>query len=159
MSQVSRRPSAATWKGGESALKSITLTQPWATLVVSGYKQIETRSWRTAYRGPLLIHAAKGFPREAREFAEEERAIGRLPARLPRGALIGKVELIACHPTGFIASNGLPGGNALSARERHFGDFSEGRWAWLLGNPEAFVDPVPMRGHLGLWECDLSEPL
>lgn len=41
--------------------KVLTLTQPWATLVAIGAKHIETRSWPTSYRGPLLIHAAKGF--------------------------------------------------------------------------------------------------
>ncbi len=41
-------------------MKTLSLLQPWATLVVMGVKQIETRSWRTDYRGPLLIHASKG---------------------------------------------------------------------------------------------------
>ncbi|NEQ45665.1 MAG: ASCH domain-containing protein [Leptolyngbya sp. SIOISBB] len=39
--------------------KIITLWQPWASLVAYGFKQYETRSWATNYRGPLLIHAAK----------------------------------------------------------------------------------------------------
>lgn len=42
-------------------MKAISLTQPWATLVAIGAKKIETRSWRTDYRGPLAIHAAKGL--------------------------------------------------------------------------------------------------
>lgn len=41
-------------------MKAVTLTQPWATLVAIGAKQIETRSWPTNYRGPLAIHAGKG---------------------------------------------------------------------------------------------------
>jgi activating signal cointegrator 1 len=48
-------------------MKAITLTQPWATLVAIGAKRIETRSWPTNYRGPLAIHAAKGFPKWAKE--------------------------------------------------------------------------------------------
>ena len=43
-------------------MKAITLTQPWATLVAIGAKRIETRSWRTFYRGPLAIHAGKTLP-------------------------------------------------------------------------------------------------
>ena len=39
-----------------------TCTQPWATLVAVGTKQIETRSWETSYRGPLAIHAARCMP-------------------------------------------------------------------------------------------------
>lgn len=42
-------------------MKALTLTQPWATLVAIGAKQIETRGWATDYRGPLAIHAAKGY--------------------------------------------------------------------------------------------------
>lgn len=42
-------------------MKAITLTEPWATLVAIGAKQIETRSWPTSYRGPVAIHAAKGM--------------------------------------------------------------------------------------------------
>ena len=53
-------------------MKAITLTQPWATLVSLGLKRFETRSWQTSYRGPLAIHAAKGFPRWARELCAEE---------------------------------------------------------------------------------------
>ena len=41
-------------------MKVLSLLQPWATLVVMGIKQIETRSWSTAHRGTLLIHASKG---------------------------------------------------------------------------------------------------
>lgn len=39
-------------------MKALTLHEPWATLVALGVKTIETRSWSTAYRGPLAIHAA-----------------------------------------------------------------------------------------------------
>ena len=53
-------------------MKAITLTQPWATLVAMGAKQVETRSWSTAYRGQIAIHAAKGYPKEARELCETE---------------------------------------------------------------------------------------
>lgn len=38
---------------------ALTLRQPWASLVAIGVKQVETRSWTTAYRGPLAIHSSK----------------------------------------------------------------------------------------------------
>ena len=40
-------------------MKVITLKEPWASLVVNGYKTYEFRSWKTSYRGKILIHAAK----------------------------------------------------------------------------------------------------
>ena len=39
-------------------MKALTIWQPWASLLVSGQKKYETRSWATAYRGPIAIHAA-----------------------------------------------------------------------------------------------------
>ncbi len=42
-------------------MRTLTLTQPWATLVALGAKTIETRSWQTSYRGPLAIHAGQGL--------------------------------------------------------------------------------------------------
>jgi hypothetical protein len=44
-------------------MKALSLTQPWASLVVAGAKKLETRSWPTYYRGPLLIHAFEGISR------------------------------------------------------------------------------------------------
>ena len=52
-----------------SSMRGLTLTQPWASLVAIGAKRIETRSWSTNYRGPIAIHAAKGFPKECQRLA------------------------------------------------------------------------------------------
>ena len=38
-------------------MKALTIIQPWATLLAAGKKRIETRSWKTNYRGEILIHA------------------------------------------------------------------------------------------------------
>jgi hypothetical protein len=130
-------------------MKALTLTQPWASLVALGLKRIETRSWRTRHRGPLAIHAAKGFPASARRFADEERFRGRLPEDLPHGAILCTVELVGCHPTDLVA----PG---LVGLERLYGDYAPGRWAWLFkpGSLRVLDTPVPARGALGLWEFD-----
>ena len=37
-------------------MKALTIIQPWATLIASGHKVNETRSWKTNYRGEILIH-------------------------------------------------------------------------------------------------------
>ena len=82
-------------------MKALTLTQPWATLVAVGENSIETRSWGTRYRGPLSIHSAKGFPRDARElcrtspYREALRSHGYADAlSLPLGAVIAVAELV-----------------------------------------------------------------
>ena len=40
-------------------MKALSIRQPWAYLIVNGYKDIENRDWPTRYRGPVLIHAGK----------------------------------------------------------------------------------------------------
>src|SRR6516165_9385512 len=41
-----------------TAMKALSVRQPFAHLIVTGIKRIENRFWATPYRGPLLIHAA-----------------------------------------------------------------------------------------------------
>ena len=152
----------------------LTLTQPYATLVVLGLKTIETRSWATKHRGPLLIHAGLGpgyFGSEAALWqcclsepcrtALAKHGI-RNPGRLPRGAIIGRVELDDCWPTaddGYVVTvdDGVMGFNiwpAVAAEELAFGDYTSGRQAWLFSEPRQFATPIPARGRPGLWKWE-----
>jgi hypothetical protein len=86
-------------------MRAITLTQPWATLVAIGAKCIETRSWSTPYRGPIAIHAAKGFPLGAQNIARSEpfasvlREAGFIsPSELPRGSVVATARLVDVLP-------------------------------------------------------------
>ena len=40
-------------------MKALSIKQPWASMIASGEKTIETRTWPTDYRGPLLIVSTK----------------------------------------------------------------------------------------------------
>ena len=40
-------------------MKALTIKEPWATLIIEGYKEYEFRSWQTKYRGKIYIHATK----------------------------------------------------------------------------------------------------
>lgn len=125
-------------------MKALTLTQPWAELVAAGLKQWETRSWSTGYRGLVAIHAAKGFPREAREFAAVERGLGRVPARIVLGAVVAVATLVDVKRTEEV-------GPSLSGLERHLGDYTPGRFAWQLADVHRLSEPIGCRGALGLW--------
>lgn len=46
-------------------MKVITIKQPWATLIAEGIKKYEFRTWKTKYRGEILIHAGKGIDKKA----------------------------------------------------------------------------------------------
>jgi hypothetical protein len=161
-------------------MKALTLTQPWATLVAIGAKRIETRSWRTAYRGPLAIHAAKGLASVggmrglmqlglSQPFASALLTSGfGNPGRLPLGAIIATCTLVDCVPTdlymtvkrGQMAGEfaplttdeqwTVPPGNI--SQEYTFGDYTPNRWAWLLADVQPLDTPVFCNGSLGLWE-------
>ena len=128
-------------------MKALSLTQPWATLVATGRKKVETRSWSTNYRGLLYVHAAKGFPAYARRFAEEEVGIDGCPGAYPRGVIIARVRLVDIQRTEKVISK-------LSALEKHYGDYSPGRFAWFLEDAEKLLSPIPYRGSLGLFDVE-----
>lgn len=89
-------------------MKALSLTQPWAWLVVHGGKDIENRRWNTKHRGAFLIHAAKGMTldqyAEARAFAmnvggSELSLRMPEPSQLERGGIIGATNLYTViHP-------------------------------------------------------------
>lgn len=149
-------------------MKVISLIQPWASLWVAGIKRIETRSWGTAYRGRVAVHASKVFNRElcfADPFraALEEIGIDH-PGKLPTGALLGWVDLIAvdqmCNCNGqnplAIPNQGFlcirPGcDDRMTPRERALGIYAAGRRAWVTGHQRLIAaEPIPYRGAQGL---------
>jgi hypothetical protein len=142
-------------------MRCLSLSQPWASLVAIGAKRIETRSWRTTSIGPLAIHAAKALPRATADHAgsspvcwETLRAAGLSPETLPRGAVIAVCRLIACIRTDELRDAAHAGQRcnvAVGAHEQAFGDYSPGRWAWVLTDIAPLPEPIPAKGALGLW--------
>jgi activating signal cointegrator 1 len=129
-------------------VKAITLTQPWATLVALELKRWETRGWPTAYRGPIAIHAAKGFPCGCKEFGEELRGRG-LIQELPLGSVVAVADLTDCRGTLLVQP-------LIDAQEEEFGDYSSGRYAFHLENVRALRVPIPVRGALMLWDLPVD---
>ncbi len=161
-------------------MKALTIWQPWAELIAIGAKGFETRSWDTAYRGPIAIHASTKSPRQL---------MRRLPAdvqremfkciyehygitdgavdRLQTGAIIATAELVniwaifnSADHGGISAARMTPKGICLlnepwikpSDRERSFGDWTPGRYAWELANVKPLPTPIEVKGKQGLWE-------
>jgi hypothetical protein len=85
-------------------MRALSIRQPWAWLIVNGHKPIENREWRTAYRGPVLIHAGKTMARtyydEVAAFVADEFEI-ELPAfeLLERGGIVGTATITDCVST------------------------------------------------------------
>lgn len=154
-------------------IQAISLWQPWASLVAIGAKRIETRSWRTGYRGPLAIHAAKAFPKSARELCCEpifsEALFG--PGKhcytstldLPFGAVIATCRLADCLKILKI-KNGtvyLEKRHIFSVKENEyaFGDYTPGRFAWILEDVTKLPEPIPAKGFQRLWNWEVPTGL
>lgn len=143
-------------------MKALSLWQPWATLIAMGIKTIETRSWPTSYRGPLLIHAAKKrvnlerdlFPHMPQEHvwawwdAMEVHCL--TTANLPYGKVVAAVILTDCVRCTPDTVAKIPGS------ELPFGDFRDGRWMWAFSQYQPMDKPYAAVGRQGLF--DLDEP-
>ena len=137
------------------------MTQPWASLVAIGENTIETRSWNTRYRGPLAIHAAKGFPPDARALCRRQPYRAVLARRgyasagdLPLGAVIAVAvleEVLVFDRDSLRRVRDEARRGSLPAHEADFGDFSPGRFGFVLREVRRLAAPIPVRGMLGLW--------
>lgn len=130
---------------------AISVCQPFATLIVCGLKQYETRGWTTGHRGRLAIHASRS---DYGRITLPEEVIQRLKAfgyddlnALPRGAVVGEVTLVDAIP----AENLW---DSLTDFERSVGDFSVGRFGWRMAEAARYAQPIDARGQLGLWKWD-----
>lgn len=136
---------------------ALSLHQPWAEAVVLDEKSIETRSWSTAYRGRLAIHATLRRPSD--DEVELHRLLSwradadprSLADGLPYGAVVGSVELWGVVPVEQVR-DALGYGADYPAGELRWGDYSDGRFAWLLHDARVLPRPIPLRGHQRLWE-------
>lgn len=149
-------------------MKALTLYQPWATFIVAGLKTLETRPTKTHHRGPLVIHAGKlGYWELIDMLGEAEVArLDRICRRfklppvacLPRGAALGTVEVLNCgriilgSRIDWIDKAGGWGIGHPGMLERSMGDYSVGRYAWMMIRPAPLPEPIPMSGKQGLWD-------
>ena len=136
-------------------MKAITVLQPWAWLLATGKKRCETRSWKTNYRGEILIHAGKknmtNIMRQTFFEAMYMKQAGVFNTEMITEAIIGKANLVNCVR--------IDEAMRELIRKQHFdeyafGYFSPGRYAWVMENPVLFDTPIPARGYQGLWNWE-----
>lgn len=167
-------------------MRVISLLQPWASLSVEGHKGIETRSWATKYRGPLLIHASANKKSVGKQLAASQPFLKYMPHipdkqwkdrfdqqqpvldwdALPFGAIIGMVHLdhiVSFDEERNTTTNALPEIFEHEGRrwplypdEREFGDYNPGRYGWLMRSPKVFPKPIPAKGKLLLWDYEFE---
>ncbi len=130
-------------------MKVITIQQPFASLIASGLKRYEFRTWKTAYRGEILIHAGKRVDKEAMRRFEN------LGLEYPLGCIIARAVLTDCVPVDDKLRESL--------RQENFpvyaGVTEAPSWqgyGFLLERVES-IEPIPASGKLGLWEYGEQE--
>lgn len=140
-------------------MKTLTVQQPYASLIASGEKWIENRTWYTNYRGPLAIHAAKS----------SKYIKSKLLASYPTGRIVAITNLVACVEYEEILMRGNSIGerfllipNTLTTWKfamSHY--YMEGPWCWILHKTEplAVEDMEPINGKQGLWNWNCKRSI
>lgn len=121
-------------------MKALSIQQPWASLILTGVKSVENRTWKTPHRGPLLIHAGKtmdliGLDHWPHGLSSMAAAKNGFALAGKTGLILGMVELVDCVPI----------------QECQL-DWACGPWCWLLREPRIFRRPIAYRGQLHLFD-------
>ncbi|MCI9084584.1 MAG: ASCH domain-containing protein [Bacilli bacterium] len=127
-------------------MKVITVKQPFASLIAAGLKDYEFRTWKTNYRGEILIHAGKGIDKEAMKKFEH------FGLDYPLGCIIAKAVITDCV---FIDDNmrdKLKNKNSLIYSDV-VNDDSWSGYGFKLENIRR-TEPININGQLGLWNYD-----
>lgn len=116
-------------------MRILTVKQPWAYAIAAGWKDIENRSWGTAYRGPIAIHAGLDVDEEFTSHYPEGTPTPPYVHALTRGHIIAVVDLL----------------DVVTDSPSRWAD--NGQFHWILGNPRE-LEPIKYTGGQGLRHLD-----
>jgi hypothetical protein len=126
-------------------LKCLSVSQPFADLIISGKKIIELRNWNTNFRGEFLIHA----PIKIR--TEDCKRL-KINEKLVTGAIIGKAELYEVKKYNSIKEIKTDQKFHLASK-----NFHDRTYGFMLKNSKSLRIPIPFKGQLGFFEIDLPK--
>lgn len=128
-------------------MKVLSLLEPWASLIKENVKRIETRSWKTKYRGELYIHASKRklTKKDLVTHSDQLKLLKNVDFKY--GYIIAKCKLVDCK----IMTEELIENVKHNNNEYISGVYKVGRYAWILENVEILESPIEAKGQLGIW--------
>lgn len=130
-------------------MKVITIKQPWATLIAEGYKEYEFRTWKTKYRGDVLIHAGKSIDKKAMERFKY------LNLEYPIGQIIAKATITDCiYVDEDFAKKMFEKDTNVYKSLNNKGDWNG--YGFKLEYIKK-VKPIEVNGKLGLWNYESVE--
>lgn len=126
------------------SLRVLSIKEPYASLLKDNIKHIETRSWKTNYRGEIYIHASKGIDNDYLKKDELDKYVNKDDFKC--GYIIAKANLVDCI---YMDDEFL---NKIKKDKLEYlcGDYRLGRYAWVLEDIKP-ISPIPAKGHLGIW--------
>ena len=126
-------------------MKCLSVSQPFADLIISGKKTIELRNWNTNYRGEFLIHS----PLKIRTDDVKRLKINK---KFVTGAIIGKAQLYDVKKYNTIKEIKLD-------QKFHFASkkFQDKTFGFMLKDAKAFRIPIPLKGQLGFFEVGIPK--
>lgn len=131
-------------------MKVLSIIEPWATLIKEKKKYIETRTWKTSYRGELYIHASK------KKINRKDEHIIELLELIPNiemgyGKIICKGKLVDC----ICIDKNFKKEISKNKQEYLCGDFNIGRYAWILEEVIPLEITIEVKGQLNIWNYEI----
>ena len=126
-------------------MKVVSIREPYASLIKDGIKTIETRSWRTKYRGPIYIHSCMS------KHKIKDNVNKLIKSELKYGYILCKAELVDCI---YMDEDFIEQEKNRDYNNFICGRYEVGRFAWILKNIEILDEPIEIKGQLGLWNYD-----
>ncbi len=127
-------------------MKVVSIIEPWASLIKEKVKYIETRSWKTNYRGKIYIHASlKKVPKKDERINNLINLLNNKDFKY--GHIIAEATLVDCIYMDEEFLSKIKENN----QEYICGEYSPGRYAWVLKDIKELKKPIPAKGNLGIW--------
>lgn len=133
-------------------MKVLSIKEPWATLISKKIKIIETRSWKTNYRGKLYIHASiTPMDKKTKENKDVQKIIENNNIDFNRGYILCSCNLIDCI---YMTEEYIEKVKKDNYINYLCGNYQVGRYAWVLDNIKILKNPIAAKGKLGIWNFD-----
>ncbi|MBI3255153.1 MAG: ASCH domain-containing protein [Nitrosarchaeum sp.] len=126
-------------------MKCLSISQPFADLIISGKKTIELRKWNTNFRGEFLIHAPI-------KIKIEDCKRLKITKKLVTGVIIGKAELYDVKKYNSLKE-------VKNDQKFHFAskNFQDKTFGFKIKNVKPLRIPIPWKGQLGFFDVELSK--
>ena len=126
-------------------MKCLSVSQPFADLIISGKKTIELRNWNTKFRGEFLIHSPLKI-----KIKDSKRL--KINKKLVTGAIIGKAHLYDVKKYDSLKEIKLD-------QKFHFASkkFQTKTFGFMLKNAKPLRIPIPWKGQLGIFDVNIPK--